>query len=90
MMVVVVGAFDGLCRLLTVDCWFMRTLSVHSQLASEGKGTKAWDLHKSHRLDFSSDWHAKRMVLIDNHHGTVHVQSEKGKGSMFTVKIPLI
>jgi len=28
--------------------------------------------------------------IIDNHHGTVHVQSEKGKGSMFTVKIPLI
>ena len=28
--------------------------------------------------------------IIDNHHGTVHVESEKGKGSTFTVKLPLI
>ncbi|CAM1347385.1 sensor histidine kinase [Tenacibaculum insulae] len=28
--------------------------------------------------------------IIDNHQGTVHVESEKGKGSLFTVKLPLI
>jgi len=28
--------------------------------------------------------------IIDNHHGTVHVSSEKNKGSTFTVKLPLI
>lgn len=28
--------------------------------------------------------------IIDNHQGTVHVDSEKGKGSEFTVKLPLI
>jgi len=28
--------------------------------------------------------------IIDNHHGTVYVESEKGKGSTFTVKLPLI
>ncbi len=28
--------------------------------------------------------------IIDNHHGTVHVDSEKRKGSTFTVKLPLI
>ncbi|CAM1344408.1 sensor histidine kinase [Tenacibaculum amylolyticum] len=28
--------------------------------------------------------------IVDNHHGTVYVESEKGKGSMFTVKLPLI
>lgn len=28
--------------------------------------------------------------IIDNHHGTVFVDSEKGKGSTFTVKLPLI
>ena len=28
--------------------------------------------------------------IIENHQGTVFVQSEKGKGSTFTVKIPLI
>lgn len=28
--------------------------------------------------------------IIDNHHGTVFVESEKGKGSTFTVKLPLI
>ncbi|MGB1043004.1 MAG: sensor histidine kinase [Tenacibaculum sp.] len=28
--------------------------------------------------------------IIDSHHGTVHVESEKGKGSVFTVKLPLI
>ena len=28
--------------------------------------------------------------IIENHHGTVYVESEKGKGSLFTVKLPLI
>lgn len=28
--------------------------------------------------------------IIENHHGTVYVESEKGKGSTFTVKLPLI
>ena len=28
--------------------------------------------------------------IIENHHGTVFVESEKGKGSIFTVKLPLI
>jgi len=28
--------------------------------------------------------------IINNHHGTVYVESEKGKGSIFTVKLPLI
>ncbi|WP_405607631.1 sensor histidine kinase [Polaribacter sp. Asnod1-A03] len=28
--------------------------------------------------------------IIDKHHGTVFVESEKGKGSIFTVKLPLI
>ena len=28
--------------------------------------------------------------IVDNHHGTVFVESEKGKGSIFTVKLPLI
>lgn len=28
--------------------------------------------------------------IIDNHQGTVYVESEKGKGSVFTVKLPLI
>lgn len=28
--------------------------------------------------------------IIDNHHGTVFVESEKGTGSIFTVKLPLI
>lgn len=28
--------------------------------------------------------------IIDNHHGTVFVESEKGKGSTFTLKLPLI
>lgn len=28
--------------------------------------------------------------IIENHHGTVFVESEKGKGSTFTVKLPLI
>lgn len=28
--------------------------------------------------------------IIENHHGTVFVDSEKGKGSTFTVKLPLI
>ncbi|TXD48311.1 sensor histidine kinase [Polaribacter sp. IC073] len=28
--------------------------------------------------------------IIEKHHGTVFVESEKGKGSMFTVKLPLI
>ncbi|WP_271405990.1 sensor histidine kinase [Tenacibaculum soleae] len=28
--------------------------------------------------------------IIDSHQGSVHVESEKGKGSLFTVKLPLI
>ncbi len=28
--------------------------------------------------------------IIENHHGTVFVESEKGKGSTFTIKLPLI
>jgi len=28
--------------------------------------------------------------IIDNHHGSIHVESEKGKGSTFIVKLPLI
>ena len=28
--------------------------------------------------------------IVENHHGTVFVESEKGKGSTFTVKLPLI
>ena len=28
--------------------------------------------------------------IIDNHHGTVFVESEKGKGSIFTIKMPII
>ncbi|MDG2074392.1 MAG: PAS domain-containing sensor histidine kinase, partial [Polaribacter sp.] len=28
--------------------------------------------------------------IIGNHHGTVFVESEKGKGSTFTVKLALI
>ena len=28
--------------------------------------------------------------IVDNHHGTVFVESEKGRGSIFTVKLPLI
>lgn len=28
--------------------------------------------------------------IIDNHQGTVYVESEKGKGSVFTVKLPLV
>ena len=28
--------------------------------------------------------------ILDNHHGTIFVESEKGKGSIFTVKLPLI
>ena len=28
--------------------------------------------------------------IIENHQGTVYVESEKGKGSLFTVKLPLI
>ena len=28
--------------------------------------------------------------IVENHHGTVYVESEKGKGSVFTVKLPLI
>ena len=28
--------------------------------------------------------------IIEKHHGTVFVESEKGKGSLFTVKIPII
>ncbi len=28
--------------------------------------------------------------IVENHHGTVFVESEKGKGSIFTVKLPLI
>ena len=28
--------------------------------------------------------------IVENHHGTVMVQSEKGKGSLFTVKLPLV
>ena len=28
--------------------------------------------------------------IVDNHHGTVFVESERGKGSIFTVKLPLI
>lgn len=28
--------------------------------------------------------------IVEKHHGTVFVESEKGKGSIFTVKLPLI
>lgn len=28
--------------------------------------------------------------IVDNHHGTVYVESDKGKGSTFTIKLPLI
>ena len=28
--------------------------------------------------------------IVDTHHGTVFVDSEKGKGSTFTIKLPLI
>ncbi|MEX6625989.1 sensor histidine kinase [Tenacibaculum salmonis] len=28
--------------------------------------------------------------IIDSHHGLIYVESEKGKGSLFTVKLPLI
>lgn len=28
--------------------------------------------------------------IVDNHHGIIYVESEKGKGSTFTVKLPLI
>ena len=28
--------------------------------------------------------------IIDNHQGTISLESEKGKGSIFTIKLPLI
>ena len=28
--------------------------------------------------------------IVEKHHGTVFVESEKGKGSIFTVKLPII
>jgi len=28
--------------------------------------------------------------IVEKHHGTVFVESEKGVGSLFTVKLPLI
>ena len=28
--------------------------------------------------------------IVDHHQGTIHVESEKGKGSTFIVKLPLI
>jgi two-component system phosphate regulon sensor histidine kinase PhoR len=28
--------------------------------------------------------------ILDNHNGRIFVESEKGKGSIFTVKLPLI
>ena len=40
---------------------------------------------KGHGLDL-----AYVKEIIDIHHGTVFVDSEKGKGSTFTIKLPLI
>ncbi len=69
---------------------------VRISIQDEGTGipeellTKIFKMHFTTKKDGSGIGLASCYYIIRNHHGTIHVESDVGKGSIFTILLPAI